>query len=470
VILPFVTGYNVPDHLGLAVAEEMIGRLSRLAHPTVAVLARDSSFALAGAKQTAQQTGQMLNADFAICGSLSALATHFRLRAEMIRVADGVQIWAEDMLVPQSRIACLEFELVERLLVRLNSGGLSIDGVAETVCQEHRSEREREAYESYLRGRHQWQTMQRHLMQDGLQQLFKAVELDPSLTAARVEIARVSVAQAYYGFMAPVVAADHIRRAAGAIPDFAQRAEGILPALGWISFHVDHDLTGALQSFSASSHLPHDLWTTHMRTMFALSRKRFDEAIGLVTDALRDDPYSPWLHARLAWALHLAEEAERSVDQIRRTIKLFPQHEGGAFYGSLILAYNGEAEEASQLAHGLTNRFAYFDLATSVHAYALACAGKTDEAQAILERMQWLSRERFLLISFLPAVQVALGDLNAAVAELKSSEKTRCPWFFQMLADPRLKALNGHPEFERLQSILPRMESSLQLDPVFSFQ
>ena len=90
-----------------------------------------------------------------------------------------------------------------------------------------------------------------------------------------------------------------------------------------------------------------------------------------------------------------------------------------------------------------------------VHAYALACAGRKDEARAILERLQWLSRERFLLNSFNPAVHVALGDLDAAIEELRTANETRCPWFFQMLADPRLKPLHGHPEFEQMRAILP---------------
>jgi hypothetical protein len=37
--------------------------------------------------------------------------------------------------------------------------------------------------------------------------------------------------------------------------------------------------------------------------------------------------------------------------------------------------------------------------------------------------------------------------MDAAIEELHAANETRCPWFFQTLADPRLKALHGHPEF-----------------------
>jgi len=295
-------------------------------------------------------------------------------------------------------------------------------------------------------------------MQDALQYLIKANELDPALVAAQVDMVNVCAAQALYGFMAPSVAVNFIRRTAAATPKISLRAQGILPALGWVSFHYDHDLRGALAAFAGSSHLPHDVWTTHLRAMFALSRQRFGEAISVLSSALEEDPYSPWLQARLAWAYHLAGEASRSMEQIRRTIDLFPNHEGSCFYGSLILAFNGAGDEAIRMAHELTHRYAYFDLGTAVHAYALACTGEAQEARIILERLQWLSRERFVLNSFIPAVHVALGDHESALAELQISAETRCPWFFQMLADPRLRPLHGNPKFVKLQSILQEME------------
>jgi hypothetical protein len=83
----------------------------------------------------------------------------------------------------------------------------------------------------------------------------------------------------------------------------------------------------------------------------------------------------------------------------------------------------------------------------------------------MLERLQWLSRERFFLKSFLPAVYVALGDTEAALAELRASDDSRCPWFFQMLADPRLAELRGNPDFEIMRAGLAEMEAAASREP-----
>jgi len=460
-IMPFATGFTVPEYLGPAIAEETIARLTSLPQHVVAIIARDSVFVLARLDQTAHQIGQTLQADLVLTGTLRAIGAQFRLRAEMIRVEDGIQLWVEDMLFPQDLVAGLETELVERLLLRLNAASLSGEIQLHAAAEPGRTPRNREAYDLFLRGHHEWQTMQRHRMQDALQHLQKAAELDPGLAVARIDMVNVCTAQALYGFMAPNVAANFIRRVEGTASGATPYPEAMLPALGWVRFHHDRELPAALEAFRESAHLPHDLWTTHLRTMMALSRQRFDEALALLDEATRKDPFSPWLQARTAWAYHLAGESRQSVSLLRRTLALFPGHEGSCFYGSLILAYNGEAEQATRLAHELAHHYAYFDLGTAVHAYALACAGKEAEARVMLERLQWLGRERFVLSSFIPAVHVALGEHPAALAELQNASDARCPWFFQMLVDPRLKPLHGHPEFIKLQSILQGMEAKL---------
>jgi tetratricopeptide (TPR) repeat protein len=264
--------------------------------------------------------------------------------------------------------------------------------------------------------------------------------------------------------MSPSASANLVHRMAESIPDLPHRAEALLPALGWVNFHFDRNLPAALLAFSFSAHLPHDPWTTRSRAMFAVSRYRFAEAIELLREAIRIDPFSPGLQNRLAWALHLDGQASESLVQIRKTIALFPNLDETCLYGAVILAFHGEAEQGTEIAQGFAQRSPHFDLAGAVHAYALACAGRADEARAVLERLQWLGRERYVVRGFTPAAYLALGDHEAALAELRAVDEARCPWFFQTLADPRLKPLHGNPDFERMRAILPAMEAEVEQD------
>jgi Flp pilus assembly protein TadD len=164
----------------------------------------------------------------------------------------------------------------------------------------------------------------------------------------------------------------------------------------------------------------------------------------------------------MAWALHLDGQASASLELIHKTIAQFPGRHSTCLYGSVILAFNGQAEQATELARNLAQRSPHFDLAGAAHAYALACAGRADEARVVLERLQWLGRERYVIRGLLPAAYLALGDHETALAELRIMDEARCPWFFQMLADPRLKPLHGNPDFEQMRAILPAMEAEAE--------
>ncbi len=490
-ILPFATAYSVPEHLGPAMAEETTASLSRMSNFAVAVLARDSVFNLAQRGLTAQQIGQELKADLVLTGNLQAFSSHYRLRAEMIRVEDGTQIWVEDMLALRSKASRLEADLMHRLAYRLgidapddtawppmwngeisagadssqewNNELLEISASAAEINDEH-SPRQKEAYNLFLRGHYEWQTLHRHRMQDGLRRLSLAIELDPTLTFAKVDLANLCVAQALYGFMSPHASAELVHRMAESIPELPQGAQALLPALGWVNFHFDRNLPSALLAFSFSAHLAHDPWTTRARVLFALSRNHYGNAVEMLRAAIHIDPFSPWLQSRLAWALHLDGQASESLEQIHKCLSLFPNADGTSLYGAAILAFNGETKQANEIARNLEQRLPHFDLATAVHAYALACAGQADEARVVLERMQWLGRERYIVRGFTPAAYVALGDHEAALAELRAADEARCPWFFQAMSDPRLKPLHGNLEFERMRSILPAMEAEVNQD------
>lgn len=466
-IVPFKVEFGVPEYLGTYVAEEAMNRLTEIMPGAVSVLAQDSVFTLSQRGLTALEVGVLLKADLALAGTIRALPGHYRMRVELIRVSDGTQIWVEDMLVSRTRTAGLESELARQLIFRLSqaqglSGVESSEEARSMLAKVYHPERPREAYELYQRAHHEWKSMQRHRMQDGLQHLMRATELDPALLPARVDLVNLCVAQELFGFMAPSVTSELVQRTAGQIPNLERTAERILPVLGWMEFHIHRDMTSALRYYAMTAHLPHDPWVTRLRVMLAMSRHRFDEGIEILRSAIRLDPYAPWLFGRLAWALHLNGEAAASVDQVRENVKNFREIEGMANYGAIVLAYNGLAEQAVEMARGLSQRLPYFDAGSSVLAYALACAGQRDEARQILERLQWLSRERYVLNTFSASAWVQLGELDSAVEVLRAANEARCPWYFQMLGDPCLKTLEDKPDFQRMRLDVDEMEAAAE--------
>jgi DNA-binding winged helix-turn-helix (wHTH) protein len=124
-IMPFDCAPGVPGDLGELIAEETTASLTTSAATLVAMLARDSVFTLARRGLTAEQVGQSLNADLVLAGTLRALPTQLRLRAEMVRVHDGAQIWVEDMFIDSDPSAPLRPLLASRIASRLGGPPLT---------------------------------------------------------------------------------------------------------------------------------------------------------------------------------------------------------------------------------------------------------------------------------------------------------------------------------------------------------
>jgi len=121
-VMPLITGFQVPEHLGPTVAEGLIQKLSNLRPARIAVLARDSVFTLARSSRSALEVAKAVQADWVLTGTVHALSAFLRVRIEMIRVQDGVQLWGEDLMLEHDRLAELELELVERIAIRLGGG------------------------------------------------------------------------------------------------------------------------------------------------------------------------------------------------------------------------------------------------------------------------------------------------------------------------------------------------------------
>ena len=481
-ILPFTTGSGIPEFLGTGIAEETMLRLARDHQPMVEIMARDSVCNLVSRGVTALDVAKALRADMMLIGSVTALPQHFRLRAEMVRVADSVQLWIEDFLVPRNLLAYADARVAKRISARIkNSFGnaehsISLAASASTPALTARVDESGEfletkrsdAHSIFMQSRAQWNTLQRHLMQDAIRGFHQALDLDPTLIAARIHLVHSYLIQSYFGYAQPDVAAEMARKHADLALALSPNALSVHPALGWIYFHHDRDPAAADYAFSRPQGQGYNHSTMSYRVKYALGQRRFEDAIEMLRTAIEIDPFSPMLHGRLAWSLHLAGNASAALEQARRALNLFPDHLGTLFFSSMILAASDEAcgagenlaEKATALAKKLIQLAPSFDPAYAALAYSYARQGRANEARSLLERLQWLGKERYVLRSYQVPALVELGDLESALTELLAAERLHCPSLFEILADPRLEPLHDRSEFQRLLNRLGPMRTA----------
>jgi tetratricopeptide (TPR) repeat protein len=87
-------------------------------------------------------------------------------------------------------------------------------------------------------------------------------------------------------------------------------------------------------------------------------------------------------------------------------------------------------------------------LAALGHAYG--AAGRREEAEGVLRRMDELSRELFVTPYGIALVQAGLGRDDDALASLRRAYEGRSHWLVWMRLDPRWGKLRDDPRFDAI--------------------
>ena len=93
-VLPFVNDSKDPnvEYLSDGTTESIINSLSQL--PGLKVMSRNAAFRFKGSNQDPVDAGRNLNVGAVLTGRLVKLNDRFVIKTELIKVADGSQLWA----------------------------------------------------------------------------------------------------------------------------------------------------------------------------------------------------------------------------------------------------------------------------------------------------------------------------------------------------------------------------------------
>lgn len=92
-VLPFVNMSDDPDHFSDGLTEELMNLLAK--NPDLKVAGRTSSFAFKGQTPDFQEVGQALNVEHVLEGSVRRSGDTLRVTAQLIKVDDGYHVWSE---------------------------------------------------------------------------------------------------------------------------------------------------------------------------------------------------------------------------------------------------------------------------------------------------------------------------------------------------------------------------------------
>ena len=317
-VLPFddLVGDKDSHRLALGLTEDIITDLARF--PEFKVLARNTIEGYDGKKINPIKAGLELHAGYVVEGSIQRQLDRVRISAQLFEASTGNGLWSQRWDRPDKDLFAIQSEISEQVANRLG-GGNGLIQEAGRIAAHRKPPGNLSAYELYLLGTEKLEQINRTDVEEAIRLLNRAVEIDPGLARAWVELHHSHVVLANFGVdMAGnyKLANEAAGRAVRLDPSDAEAHSVYGMSLGY-----SNDLVGAKAEFDAALRMaPNQFEILTFYISWASTFGEAERGAQLVEEAVRLNPsYPMWAARPFAYAYFMAgryEDASRMMDRL----------------------------------------------------------------------------------------------------------------------------------------------------------
>ena len=423
--------------------DELITQLAQIGG--LRVISRTTSMQYKGTRKSVPEIGRELHVDGIVEGTVFRSGEQVRISAQLVDCSTDQHVWAQSYERDVRDILALQKEV---------AGGVARQIRANLLPGEQPRAVNPQAYEAYLRGRHDLNaaTSQADL-EDSIANFRSALGKDPQFALAYSGLALSYLAQADY-YLAPhevMPKAEEAARKALELDDGLSEAHD---ALGYVELIYRWDWPAAQQHLQRAIELNpgNALAQDHYANYFS-ALGRHAEAFATSERARALDPLSLLIQANNGMYFFLGRDYDRAIEVEHKALELDAKCYTCRTYLAIALAQSRRLPEALKEARLVRLSEANpLDVATATT--AIAAAGQRAEAEASLQRLLQLGKQRWVCPYELGTTYLALGDKEQALRELENAYQAHSICMVWAKDDPRLDPLRSEPRF---QAILQRM-------------
>src|SRR5689334_21026365 len=432
------------EYLSDGITESIINMLSRI--PKLRVLGCSTVFRFKRKNVDPQEVGLQLNVRAVMMIRVLRLGEKLIIRSELVKVADGSQLWGEQYNRTPSDILAIQDEIAKAITENLKFTLSSRDQVRLT----EKATANIEAYNLYLRGRYFWNRYSKEWVMKAIDAFKEAIAID-----SHYALAYCGMADAYFRlsnvYFPPAEVLPKAKEAALRAVEIDDNLAESHSSLGLVKVYYDHDWMGAESELRKALKLNPQLLSAHQRLGSYLTfMGRYEESVRYYESALVFDPFSLQVNMNLATTYFLRGEYERSLNHSAKTIELEPSYMPIHFLmGCNYIELNrlSEAIEQFQYIYKLDEE-AY--LALGFMGYAHALAGQRAEAETLLNILEEISQRKYVSPYSMLVIHLALGPQDRVFEILEQLYEARNDWLVWLKVSPELKGLRYDPRFKNL--------------------
>ncbi len=455
-VLPFTNASPNADtdYLSEAIAESVINSLSLVTD--LRVISRNSTFRYREMQSDSRAVGSQLGVEAIVTGDIRQVGEDLVINVRLIRASDDTQIWGQqyvkrpvDLVGIQSEIAQA---VAQNLRVRLSSTESSLIAKRETENFE--------AWELYHRGRFHVFRLTPNDVQKGLDYFRQAIAIDPNYALAYTGISDAYRSLTLSVEMPPVEYLKMSKEASMRAIALDENSSEGHSSLGMTSFWGDWNWAEAERRYVRAVELnPNNAMAHLFHAHLSSNLGRHDDALSRVRKARELDPVFPFSNALEGQFLLHAGKVDEAIERLGKTTDIAPNFWMPHLFIASAYIEKGDFERAVTSARKASELSPVQTTSLANEAFALAKAGRTKEAEAILDKLLERSRERFVPPYHFAIIYYGLGDVEKTFEWLEKGIEARDPKMTFLFVEPKWKDLQSDP---RYVSLIERMRFELR--------
>src|SRR5205807_2243844 len=341
-VLPLLNESGDPkdEYFSDGLSEELIAALAQIRE--LKVIGRSSSFRFKDRKEEPKTIGEKLGVTTLLEGTVRKQGDRVRIVAELVNVADGIELWTRTFDRELKDIFAVQEEIARAVADSLK---VTLLGSNERSAQ-RAAPNSVEAHNAYLQGHFHFQRRNLEDYRKAVGYFDQAIQLDPDYALACAER---SEAWTFIGDLtgqrepAWSKARSDAERAVAIAPALAEARA----ALGWVRFFVDWKFTEGLSELKrAKEFSPSNPTANDLLARVILYLGRLDEAERQARHAVELDPLSVIAQGNLARVLLFAGKLDEADAAARKAAGLQPTSASSHRWQVVVAVLRGDGATA----------------------------------------------------------------------------------------------------------------------------
>lgn len=432
---------STQPYLADALTDQLIVEFGRFS--ALRVINRRTMMFSRESAQSINEIVRILDADAVLQSTVRRVGDSVYLSVELSRSGDDRRRWKHIFPAARRDIPALTAEAADSVAGRTL--------IALPVMQTASSPRpvDSAAFNLYIRGRYWWHKRGPGLLRSiGL--FNEALDQDPTFAPAYAGMADAYVQLGYASLLRPDDAFPKARAAAQRALELDASLAEPHATLGFVALYYEWDWPTAEREFQRALAANPGYATAHeWYGLYLAAMGRFDEARTQEDAAQALDPLSTAVAGTAAWVEYYAGQNAKAERGIRIALRTDSLNGLSHFYLGRVLQASGRLDLALDQYRATAQLIDWAPTVAAIgHVYGTQ--GKTQEARAILSRLDSRRQSEYVTAYAIALVYASLDQRDSAFAWLDRGVVERTHWMVWLRRDPRWAPIRKDPRFAAL--------------------